>query len=543
MTSLAEKPAWRRLQEEAAFAIVEYLGNDALTVNLANAYLVEHDILRENLTLYLQMLVRQSLSVLETHELPSSDHYCPRLATVFETSYTAINNTAFASAWLLILLAHLQSFNIDDRLFKEASMQLACLQDHDTKLNKFLLYIEGILIVATSKLLIKLILYILRNRRPNFEGRLRRYALMIMTIMPLVLESILMLIIYIIKHNQVRHGDVVQRDGLLDVEFVLILCFASIIDSLPDISDWLFGEDQDPWRLKFFPTLCSTTVIMVWALDWYLYGLDTIAEHTKVLMGRLDFSRADMFQFEAMLSGLHNLSREYLTYGFAWSLFWNIFIILAACFVVIILLLAKKRFVEFVVRRLESPQNTQLTKLGLALLKLSETDIGLFVLLFGLCFGMLWLFETLRVVNWIPWREEFREKSWNQTNLNSFLPQKNNNEWDPVAYAEAMSPLTRFGLVQRSKGEGYIMHPLVQWWAQQRLSVEEKKMFVSEAYRLLDLAYQSSGCWDDIFCQQMLIPHIAEVATADVLNDGTGFRRLKDLLKMLYRSLRKVGRV
>ncbi|KAM0814437.1 putative NB-ARC domain-containing protein [Seiridium cardinale] len=119
--SISDKSPKSQQQAKAASAIVELLGNSPLAISMANAYLAQHDIYRENLTLYLNLLSQQSFSALERYDsLPYND-YRFTLPTLFETTYTRISEVAAYSAWLLNFVVYLYPHEIEDQIFEKAS--------------------------------------------------------------------------------------------------------------------------------------------------------------------------------------------------------------------------------------------------------------------------------------------------------------------------------------------------------------------------------------------------------------------------------------
>jgi hypothetical protein len=533
-----------------AFAIVQQLGHAALTVNMANAYISQHDLLRENLTLYLDALSQGAFSILANYERPPDDLYRFHLATVFETSYMAVNESSTESAWLFALLGHLHSANIEDRLFQEASSTLAAVSRFYATYNPFLMFLKLSCLFLGPYYSVQLLVWLLRNHRPNLTGRVKLYCMRVMTFLPLILDILFLLVKYILEHQRVHSGDVVRRNGQVGTEATLLALYLATVYSLPIVSEFLFG-DENPWTLRVLPVLYSTTILTYWLFQWWYYGLDVVVEqHTKVLLDRLNLSQLDMFQFEAMLAGLDKTSRHYLAFmapiDFTWSLFWNILlhILMVGALIAtqILWIVAIEALVSKLQRDHDRPQRRMRILIGV--LKILGSRIGTTVMAHGVAFGVGYWIGSTGVGDWIPWEEIYHEDHWSTALLNGFLNQSATTQtWEPVAFAEGVAPITQFGLLQRSQDHSYIMHPLVQWWTQQRLSADDRKRFVRSAHRLVHLAYQSEGCWDNVACQQMLVPHIIAVATADVLNDGTGYWRLKRLLRMLYRSLKLLRRL
>ena len=114
----------QKSQEHQAFLIIDQLGYLALTIDLAGAYISQHNFVQEDLSRYLDFLGQNSHALLGNKAIQDAGDYDHTIATVWETSFTAINETSPASALLLTFLAYLSTTRIDDRLFDEASLFL-----------------------------------------------------------------------------------------------------------------------------------------------------------------------------------------------------------------------------------------------------------------------------------------------------------------------------------------------------------------------------------------------------------------------------------
>ena len=94
-----------------------------------------------------------------------------------------------------------------------------------------------------------------------------------------------------------------------------------------------------------------------------------------------------------------------------------------------------------------------------------------------------------------------------------------------------MVPLTPFNLMQREAGSGCSIHVLVRWWARNRLPPEMQQAWARETDRFISMSYDSATCWVDPFCQQILIPHLVDIAS-----DKSGYD-LRQILSKIDRSL------
>ena len=112
----------QKSRKHQALLIVNELGYLALAIDLAGAYISQHDFVQENLARYLDFLQENSDTLLGNEALRDENYYDHTIATVWETSFAAINKTSPDSAQLLIFMAHLSTTHIEDRLFNESSI-------------------------------------------------------------------------------------------------------------------------------------------------------------------------------------------------------------------------------------------------------------------------------------------------------------------------------------------------------------------------------------------------------------------------------------
>ena len=553
-----QKPHWRIAQEQQAFAIIEKLGHLALPIAMANSYILQHDHVLENLSVYLDYVTTGSYAVLDSGHGQIGDAYRFSLASVFETSFLSISEISGISTTLLSLLAQLNHASLDDRLFREATEARYFFIFLATDLGiRFLIAAKTIACILGPLWGSQLVLLALGHLFPapfiRNDGRSKRYTAAVMTYMPLGLTIIFMVIGIVDEKTRIEDGEIVTRPGELHPKFIIWAVFLGCGYATPHWADWLLGDEECAvWSSNTWPTLFTTTVMMWWGFEWLMFGLDKEVEaHTMHLLQRLDFSKTNLFQFEQMLAELNRQTRESIGLNYAaslgWIIVWNVILKLILVLVIFSITLLWTRFVERVIIRHRSENNGFWAKLGLAMLKLSTRPAAASFFANLVAFWVYYFFGYFGVTEWIPWERTVNEVILNPATLNGFLTKWTlGGGWNPIPYSEAASPLTRFGLLQRSHNEldgTYIMHPLVQWWAVGRLDKEDGQAYVYEAFRFLSLVYSSDTCFSDITCQQMLIPHLLSVATSDVLRDGTHYWRMKQLLKMLYRSLVKVGRI
>jgi hypothetical protein len=548
---LTTKPRWRLQQEQEALPVVQILGNLALAVGLANAYIIQHDHIRENITMYLDYHSSSSFAVLQTPSLMAElrDPYRFLLSAVFETSFTSINSTNPTSIHLLYLLAHLSSASIQDRLFKEASVTLLTASQYHSTYNPVLYTLKLLATYLGTFFGLRFIIWLLiLYKKPNLSADKLKLTQRIMTVAPLIVDNIYAFVLYKIAQSEVSTGEVVTRAGEVDLSTICLMIYMGFSYNLPYFSEWLLDGNVPFLRLKVLPYTMSTLVLFSWLWASFYYGLDTLVEsHTKLLLDQLNLSTVNNHHFQAMLEGLHALSRQTVGILFpiemAWLLVLRTILNLVNLAIFVLIYVGWETLITgAIIPWVERWSPSWGRKIFLFFLRVVRGPVGAHLLALGI--GMLcgYLYQITGTWNWLPWRNSgVPQHSVNSTITNTMLSSNDADIWDSRPYMEAMAPLVRFSLVHRSATQGYYIHPLVEWSVRQRLEAIDGFAWVKEADRFLNLAYQSDGCWKDVFCQQMLIPHLVDVANAGIQYDGMQYWRLKSLLRLLYRSLKKIG--
>jgi hypothetical protein len=116
-------------QKMEAIAIVRELGHLALAIDLAGHYISQNDQVKDNLTLFLEFYHQNAdkMSIFAKHGTGIEGQYRRTVATVWETSYTALKKINLDSAELLLFFSYLNPASIEERLFSEASMAQSSL--------------------------------------------------------------------------------------------------------------------------------------------------------------------------------------------------------------------------------------------------------------------------------------------------------------------------------------------------------------------------------------------------------------------------------
>jgi hypothetical protein len=541
--NLVANSKWRTSQEQQALGIVNVLGHLPFAVDLAGAYIAGNDYVRENLSRYMDYLAEKSFDLLNTEEPTVHDQYALQIATVWETSYLAMQKLHPSSASALLLLAHLNHASIEDRLFSEATLRRDELQNIASFGKIFILFLAISALAFAPKIVFFLIVAFI-PWRPNLIGRSRWWAGVILAVSPVVLDIVTLVLISIIRARRIQTGDTVRPIGVyLDAEDIVILTFTSVGYTVPLIAEWLFREDPWPAFLQLLVPVYTTIVLVgwIWAKFWETAST-AVEQHIKTLLAMLDFSETSMSQFIVMLGGLHNASRQEFGWKYllelAWSVLWNIVVQALLTCMSMMLYTLWDSLMSAVVQFLKRRDNKFVLKVIKWFVILINSGVSHYLLLYA--FGF-WVGYS-GIMSWDPWQKKKKKEFFvSPSLLNAMLSTTEDDQWNRRPYSEIMSPITRLSLMQRNPDQSYAMHPLVQWWARQRIPVKERKAWVREAERFLRLIYESKTCWKDVACQQLVIPHLIEIASADALNSNGRFWTLKWLLNMLYRSLKLVG--
>ena len=532
------------LLKQQALPIVEAFGHSALLLDLANRYILQHHQVYENISRYLDYHEEMSFSLLNNTQLGLEDHYRFALAAIYETSLAAVRNVSADASSILSLFAFLNDGIVDDRLFLEASTSLAFRKKFNSTWHPFLLILQVMLCTAGPRLLIPFLLVIC-PWTPELTGKKRILARQVLVVFPLLADAVYLFVLYIVERWRIDNANVITPSHLLAPYTIITLIYASVGYTLPTVSRWILQSSELPWTLSVLPMGYALTVFMGWSWAMFYYGLDiTLEHHTKALLDRLNLSKLSMTQFEKAVIGLQKLSRDQLGVEFpmklAWLLLWRMVCDFLLGIIATVIIELWDAICSAIVTRLQKIRRRRLYLTCLTwFIRLISTPAGLI-----LCFMAGYGIGASGIMSWRPWKTVVVPEGWVPPHLlNQLLNTTSDGSWSSRTFDETIAPLTQYGLLHRSPHMGYTMHPLVQWWARQRLEPAMRAAWIAEAFRFMDLTYQSPGCFHDGLCQQVLIPHLIEVAGADVVNDGTQYWRLKYLLEMLYRSLSMVGRI
>ena len=495
-------PVQKQRQDQQAFLIVEQLGYLALAIDLAGAYISQHEVVQEDLSRYLDFLKQNSVALLGNKALLDAGDYHHTVATVWETSLAAINKTSPASVHLLTFLAYLSTPRVDDRLFEEASMLLNQRSNARPTwwfLRQALLLVVFILLpgIIVHLISVKIVL----TRKPHLQGRTQIQRWDLMSLIPSALDFTVTAPLVVDIYERLNGSSVTKDCAVWSSETIALGLFAGFSSSILthfavfyDGIDILF--DSIMLRLIF--------VILVdgyWppAYEMFRYSLDVrMVLESKWLLHQLDFSHSNKAQFLTVGRNVYTASKNarelhILTTGI---------VLLSAAFLTLCFLY---------LRRHQAPG--------------APERITIIMLVFYFVF--LWL------TVWNPWAEApFLRIS--PAFVNNLLTMTSDGQWNRQTYSEVMAPLTRFNLGQREAGSAYTMHVLVRWWARNRLPSEEHQAWSREISRFLFMSNASPTCWGDPRCQQILLPHFF-----DLMTDQRPGLAIKSQTAILYaRSLR-----
>ena len=533
---------WRQHKMQEALAIVNELDHTAIAIDAAGNYIAQHDHVREDLALYIDYLDENSNRLLLRPRPNVEDRYKLTIATVWETSFNAVNETDRESAALLTILGQLNGIQIEDRLFIEASQ---FLQDSiGSGWKTLVLGLQGIAYFGLPILSVRLILSFLTwNERLHHSTRYKMARWIALT--PILIDIIGVTVVYCIQVENVRQGNTVPylMSWVPDVEDSIILTWLGFSYSISAVVDWIMPENSNIW-LSNFPFTYTVIVGIVCLLERLRTGLDErISRDAGELLDQLDFSRSSMTRFMKVIAAIHKISSNSPGWNFifdiAWILFWGfllkiiVFAIIEIAWILWTLTLTK--LCDMIQDR--GPPATPRWRMLFAILRIAQSRTAFF----GFCFLSGYIAGSTGLFEWIPWRHNDRQKVEISTKLiDSLVQPRRMGTWDPKPYSETMAPLTRFGILHRTPQSGYSMHSLVQWWIRHRIPSPQEKGWAREALRFITMALHSKTCWLDTTCQRALVSHLVELANTEVLLDDTKLGVLRTLLKMLYRCLRKV---
>ena len=437
-------------------------------------------------------------------------------------------------------MAHLSTTHIEDRLFDESSIWMyEQSKAHPTwkALARFLQAIFYFLLPIGCAYLLKATI----PWKPHFQGQALSMVKILLISMPLVFDVIAMIVLGLLRGHELYEGNVVTKDrALIRPDIIIILLELGIGNTLDVFAKWFLPDEE---RLSTFRILAlgyTSGVGLLWVYETHLSNVgEKMAMHARELLDQLDFSHSSIARFFAVIRTFHRASeftKEWKFLGtIAWILLWFIVLKILVTFAICLVYLLWCQIVNFLdarvpYRRLRLFLNATTSMLG-------------FEVFFGILFilSIYGLYKT-RIPAWIPWvSRDPPPLSIPPVLINSLLKTNNEGQWNPRTYSDVMGPLTRFSLMQRETDSAYSMHVLVRWWARHRLPFLMQQAWARETERFISMSYSSSNCWLDPLCQQMLIPHLVDVANLGATTGAYGWNSLQDLLKKLYRSLRLVG--
>ena len=531
----------QKSRKHQALLIVNELGYLALAIDLAGAYISQHDFVQGDLARYLDFFQENSDTLLGNEALRDEEYYHHTIATVWETSFAAINKTSPKSAQFLIFMAHLSTTHIEDRLFNEASIWRyeQTKAHHNWKtLARFLQAVFYFLLPIMCASLAE------RNIpwKPHFQGQALLTFKILLCSMPFVFDVIAMIILGSLRVRDLYEGNVVPKDrALIRPETMIILLDLGMANSLGILAKWLLPNQENSYGFRMVALGYTSGVGLLWVYETHLSNAgEEMAVHARGLLDQLDFSHSSIARFYAVIRGLHNVSEATKEWRFlgtiAWLLLWVIVLKILTSFAICLVYALWCQFVDFLDARIPYRR--------LRFLLNATTSWWGFEIFFGIFFILsIYVLHKSHVEEWNPWISRVPSRPSISPNLvNSLLKATSDGQWNPRTYSDVMGPLTRFSLMQRETDSAYSMHVLVRWWARNRLPLAMRQAWAREIERFISMSYSSDNCWLDPLCQQMLIPHLVDVANLGVTTGGYGWQSLLDILKRLYRSLRLVGK-
>lgn len=538
----------QKSRKHQALLIVDELGYLALAINLAGAYISQHELVQEDLSRYLDFLNENSVALLGNEALRDEDKYHHTVATVWETSFSAINETSPESARLLIFLAHLSTTNIEDRLFDESSNWIYEQKMAHPAWKTFARMLQAVfyflLPLGCMYLMIAIVPW-----RPDLQGQALIIVKFSLILIPVVLDIIAMIILGALRQHDVYRGNVLIVDSAaLSLETILIVLDFGMGHSVGPLANWLLPNDESLSHLRSLVLGYASAVCVVWVYEKHMLNVDKeMAKHTRLLLDQLDFSHSSIARFFAVMRALHNVSDftkgwRYMA-NVAWIILWAIVLKVTISFAIILVHNLWCWIAALLDARIRNRRLTKGWKVILTILNATTSLLG-FWLFFGTLFVIsIYVVWESRIPGWIPWiHMNPAPLRVSPALVNTLLATTPNGQWNPRKYSDVMAPLTRFSLMQREADSAYSMHVLVRWWARNRLPLVMQQAWARETDRFISMSYFSNTCWSDPLCQQMLIPHLVDVANLGVITGASSFEALRGLLAKLYRSLRLVGK-
>lgn len=305
-------------QKMEAIAIIRELGHLALAVDLAGHYISQNDQVKDNLTLFLEFYHQNAnkMSVFAKHGTGIEGQYRRTIATVWETSYTALRKINLDSAALLLFFSYLNHASIEERLFSEASMAQSSLLGSWSVV--FSLIMRALLCCGLAPLVV----YGLCNFRLLASQKISPgYHALLTVVIAIASECAATYAVRSSKTQAYNTGDIVEPPGSLSGEAMIMLLYLGFNLSLEIFiaKRWKVKGNlliEVPWtRKKFSITLPSTErLVPTWTLlflgPWVLknehWSIDLRLEgySTRVLRC-LNFTGINIQTLTGILKGVH----------------------------------------------------------------------------------------------------------------------------------------------------------------------------------------------------------------------------------------------
>lgn len=519
--------------------IVDRLGYLALAIDLAGAYISLHDLVQEDLSLYLDFLNENSVALLGNEVLQDEESYHHNVKTVWEASFAAINKSSPDSAVLFIFLAYLSTPNTEDRLFNESSFWLYQQRMAHSVWKAVARTLEAIfcfLIPAACAHFLKANV----PWKPNLRGQALLVVKTLLILMPIIFGVITFVVVGSLKKHNVSKGNVMLEDRtVISRETIIILLELGLEHSAPTVYNWLLPEDKGLSFLRGLALRYASAVCMLWVYEVYMSTVsEKVAMHATGLLEQLDFSHSSKGQCSAVIRKYDYVSERTRRWQFVLMIAWVVFSLFVLYYLVTnAILLLYLLWLHAMVPR---PARIKGRKLSNCM-KATTSRFG-FEIFYGTCFVIsLYVLDRIHIFDWIlNMGRGTPALSVSPLFVNSLLKTNLNGQWNPRIYSDVMAPLTRFSLMQREADSAYSMHVLVRWWARNRLPLAMQHAWIRETERFLSMSYSSKTCWSDPLCHRVLIPHLIEVAILGANTGALGFETVQDVLRKLYRSLSMV---
>ena len=354
---------------------------------------------------------------------------------------------------------------------------------------------------------------------PHFEGCARRF---LYTYIPLG-PGLLLIIPHLLSSfasSKIPGGRVLGRDGMPHLHDLAIWIGASLSFEWDRISEWLMQEPV----LGYYWYQANNSLLVFVAVYAFVMALPIrvpVDDRIRGFLNEVNMSRTTTYHAESAMTELgHLLHQDPLNVG---VIYFSAFTF-GPIVVILIFFMTGPRTA---IANFKSWTSRKSWLLRLPYIKVFCIASSIFV---------------MRYADITAWRPCVRGVK-QETALNpTFAGIVRRAAWSPHNLDEMTAILIQYGLLHRNSRSGYTIHPLTQWWAQKRIQPDHSLVLVREATRFLSNAYFSSTCRNDPICQQMLIPHLVDIAGKDIQTRKSNFDRLSVLLRMLYESLSMSGR-